>query len=212
MCDSEKWNYFPSIAVGGAPGDYIARVPVASNQFAEFMVVGIANGATTQANVIISGMTDSLGVDFSGTSLYNDTFQINGQVYRCGTNTTLNPAESWERVANSQGMVWIHVQNAACCIVTIRFRVKILAKIPAPFRTVHPNEEQQYNYMREDRIRQAVLNQEGMAIEYGSEQSQPTGTRKPDEQPDQPELQPAGTGGSAKQLTTASFLRSRSHR
>lgn len=201
MCEQhEQYNYFPAITVGGPPGLYQVRCPINSKQWGEYCIVGTVIGAAGPGTAIVSGVDQPPSVDFTGASTYNDQTFIRGEIYRGGTNTTISPAELWHRITNDQGVVFITTLTATSIFVTIKFRVKILTKIPAPFITVNPEDMEQYHYAREENIKRHVLNLEGELVEYGREPGPAATTRKPDEQPDFT-AGPAGT----KQRTIGSF-------
>ena len=200
MCNDNQYNVFPSVSIGGPPGTYQLRVPVTSNLQVEFTpVVASATGAA--GIILLSGVDTPPAIDTSGATTYNDTSYLRTLAFAIPLNDTATFNEIWEQVSNTQGYIFMRIIGATFAIVTIKFRVKILAKVPAPFRTVDPELTEQYHYLRADRIREAVLNSEGEKKEYGTRPPGFGTTRKPDEQPEQPELTPT------KQHTTASFIR-----
>jgi hypothetical protein len=175
MSDAEYFDYqeFPSFSFGGPPGDYTARVPVSSNEEAEFMIVAVANGAVNVASVIIGSYTNPFAnPDISGATTYNDTNLIPGLFFRIPINNMVLPNPVWERIINQRGEVYMHINNAQCALVTIKFRVKILKKIPAPFKTVAPEDEKLVHAMREQKIQEAVLARLGEEYTYGHEPPQ----------------------------------------
>jgi hypothetical protein len=176
MPDSEYFDFqeFPTITVGGPPGDYIARVPVPSNEEADFMIISATDGAANAARILINSSQATYPAapqypDYSGASIYSDRQAINGITLIVGINNTTFPNPVWERIQNQIGEVYVHIYQATAAFVSIKFRVKILKKIPAPFRTVGPEDERIVHAMREKKIQEAVLAQEGEHYVYGKQ-------------------------------------------
>lgn len=171
MSDAEYFDFveFPTLAVGGPPGDYVARVPVPSNEEVHFMIMSVANGATNVSTVTVTTHLRGFAADFSGVGALSDTTAFPGFIFRCPTQNTVIPNPAWERVENDTGEVYVHVAGGVASFVMIKFRVKLLKKIPAPFKTVAPEDEKLVHAMREKRIQEAVLAQAGEEYVYGNE-------------------------------------------
>jgi hypothetical protein len=186
--DTEYYDYnpFPSATVGGAPGDYFLRVPVSSKEATEFCIVCIANLSAFPSIVTVSGVDRPKPIDQTQPTIYTDTAYIRGQVISIPAGNTIPMSESfYDSVDLPRGEVYVRIDGASTfTLVTIKFRVKILKKIPVPFRTVAPENERLVHAERERRIQAAVLAQEGEQYVYGN--------KPPTEPIIEPE--PAGTG------------------
>jgi len=184
--EDKEYIYFPSFTVGGPPGQYTARCPIPSDAaYAEFCIVGVSNFGGASATAIISGIGPVVDLDFTatGVALYNDQSAIQGQLHRLNQQLTNYPNETWDRIANPLGAVFISVGNKAGTapnntLVTLKFRVKVLNRIPRPALTVEPSEESQYNQERARRVEAAVLGREGEYEIYGQSPRTPGTTRE----------------------------------
>ncbi|SRR6266705_96277 len=178
--DREKYDYtdFPAVTVGGPPGDYIIRAPVVSNEYIEFAVILMTVVGASDGVIQTSGIDKPRTLDTSGNSIYNDTTFIRSQVLLCPKGNSLPVGDAfYDRVANSQGNVFIRIDSAAFATVTVKMRAKILKIIPDKFVTVKPEHKEQYHYERERRIQEAVLGSEGEIIEYSDRPGKPKTVR-----------------------------------
>jgi len=178
MCESEDYQYFPCVMVGGGPGDYLVRCPVSSSKEFEFAVVAIGNTQAKFMTVQVSGVGPPKPLDGTQASTYNDTSFVPAMVFTLQTNNaSAFPNVFYDRITNADGIVYIRIDggNPGVAYVTIKFRVKILRVIPAPFQTVHPDAMAAMHKEREIRIQQSVLQREGELVTYGK-QPGPAGT------------------------------------
>lgn len=184
MCESQDYQYFPSQMIGGGVGDYLVRVPVSSSKEVEFAVLAITNTQGKTMTIQVSGVGPPKTLDGTQNSSYNDTSFVPSMVFSTQANTASTlPTPVYDRVTNADGIVYVRVDGAggSCAYVTIKFRVKILRVIPAPFTTVHPDAMAAMHKEREMRIQQSVLQTEGELVTYGK-QPGPAGTIiKPDD-------------------------------
>lgn len=173
MCDcKQEYNKFPSVTIGGPPGDYVLPPPITSNDHVEFQVVGVASVGAPAGVVQISGIRELKALDTTGGSTYqgeNPGTFIRAHVVPLPGNTYIPVVGPWEQVASPNAHIFIRIDGSTAAFVTIKQRVKILQKVPAPFVTNHPHEPQETHLERERRIRRAVWGEEGEAIEYGKE-------------------------------------------
>lgn len=173
MCSHDEYNYFPSVTIGGPPGNYILRPPVPSYQNIEFCVVSYVCGLAGPGNALVSGSEPTNTIDLTATSTFNDNAFLRGQFYRAGTNGSMTPTETWERITHPQGNIFVLIVGSTTSYLTIRFREKILNRIPAPATTVHPSQEHLTHKERERRIEQAVLGTEGELETHGKRPARP---------------------------------------
>lgn len=183
MPEDFDYNVFPAVTIGGGSGDYLLRVPVSSKDTTEFCVVSVASLTANPGTVQVSGIDRPTTIN--GAPTFTDANFIRGQVIAVGANNTIPMGESfYDQINLPRGEVYVRIDGTnAYILVTIKFRVKILKKVPAPFRTVKPEQEQLVHQERERRIQEAVLAQEGEQYTYGK--------RPPGEPIIEPE--PAGT-------------------
>ena len=165
----DSYQEFPAITVGGPTGDYIAKCPVTSCEWAEYAIDSIVNGDGGTGSIVVSSIATPKAVDYAGVNVLSDTTVLRGIPFRLLATSSLPVNGSFERIVNDQKWVFVRIDAAASTsmYVTIRFKVKILAKIPAPFVTVRPEDEQLVHAERERRIQAAVLGQ-GEEYAYAS--------------------------------------------
>lgn len=156
--------------IGGPTGDYFFDPDMDSADWLEYRVLSIANGATGPTYVQISGQNPPTPLAFDGSKTINNANAYATLVYTVGANNSPIPPSPWIRIVNQIGIAYIRIDTPAnnSCYVSVQCRSRILKKIPAPFKTVAPENERLVNAMREARIQQAVLGQSGEEIEYGS--------------------------------------------
>ncbi len=184
MCEEKDYTYFPSVMVGGGPGDYLVRAPVSSSKEFEFAVVAIAQTQSKFMTIQASGVGPPKPLDGTQASTYNDTSFVPAMVFTLQSNTsTAFPNIFYDRITNPDGIVYIRIDggNPGVAYVTIKFRVKILRVIPAPFQTVHPDMVAAMHKEREMRIQQSVLSREGELLTYGHEPGPAGGIITPDD-------------------------------
>jgi hypothetical protein len=172
MCDCHDYNPFPSVTIGGPPGDYVLPAPVTSNEFFEFQIVSVAVVGVNPGVVLVSGVREQKAIDTSGASTYNgenNNTSIRAHVIPVAPNSFLPVLGPWEQVASPNRHLFVRIDGVIAAFVTIKMRDKILRAIPAPFITNHPQLPQETHLEREKRIRKAVWGEEGEAIEYGRE-------------------------------------------
>lgn len=180
MCESHapNYNFFPSLTIGGPPGLYKVRCPVPSKELAEYNVVSIANFLTNPATVLVSGTDQPPAIDTTGASTFDDTTFQRCQAYSLAVSSSITPNEQWDIITSPEGYVFVRIVGGVCTFVTIKFREKILRAIPAPARTVNPNEPEQYHQLRAKKVQNMVLGKEGELEEYGSRPGQLAGIRR----------------------------------
>lgn len=170
MCDHpETDNPFPSVTIGGPPGDYLLPPPVTSNQFIEYQVISVACSGTNPGVVQVSGVTKPQTLDTSGNSTYNgenNNASIRSHVITVAPNSYIPVDGPWEQVSSPNMHVFIRIDGATAAFVTIKQRAKLLLKVPQPFVTVPRDEPEAMNVAREERILQSVLGSEGRELEY----------------------------------------------
>lgn len=170
MCENEyDYNPFPSVTIGGPPGNYALRPPVSSSEHMEFVIISVANVTPNNAIVQVSGIDIPLPIDTTGASIYSDTAFIRSQVITVPFHTTLFTSQSsWEQIARSDKALFVRIDGLnTVAFITIKFRAKILKVIPGPIVTNRYDMPEETHLEREKRIRRAVWGEEGEAIEYG---------------------------------------------
>ena len=179
MCDcQDSYNEYPSVSIGGPPGDYTLVSPISSCEWLEYQVVSVCSFGVNPGTVLVSGFSGPKPIDGSGASTYNGfgnggpaTF-INAHVIPINPNQFIPTLGPWERVSNQNLHVKIRIDGVIAAFVTIRMRSKIIKVIPAPFRTVDPDRPEDMSVAREEQILQAVYGDEGRLIEYGAHPAQ----------------------------------------
>ena len=156
---------FPARIVGGGTGNYEIECDVESCQWAEYMVVGISNGAVAgQGAVIVNGNSRAsiqAGLDYTaaaGKSLNKDN-SLKGMAWTLLASTSQPaPMTYWERITNSEKRVFVRIDAQSSCsmYVSIRFRIAVLKIIPGPSVTAHPDHAHQVNIARSDATRQRL--------------------------------------------------------
>lgn len=172
---SGDFNIFPTRSVGGPPGAYKMQLPLSSKDYGEFCVVAVSNLGTNASSILITGaeLSSLAALDSTGNTTYDDQSYVKGINFVCGGNSTLTPNETWERISNAQGYIFIRITSGTFVTVSIKFREKIMKVVPGPMRTVHPEDMEQMNYLRERRIQRSVLGNEGEIEEYGRRPGKP---------------------------------------
>lgn len=185
MEDKLDYIYFPTQSVGGPTGNYILRCPIPSDAaYAEFCIISFTDAGTAAMTATISGVGPQPDPNMTGTSqALTDQGFLYATILRQNTNGSITPTESWERVANPLGVCFITlgaggVGSPVAGYVSIKFRVKVLNRVPKPAVTVHPTEESQYNHERARNLEIAVLGKEGEIETYGHVPGQPTTPRE----------------------------------
>ena len=163
-CDDVEYTEFPSRIIGGPTGNYELAIDVPSNQWGEFLVVNIGNGAGI-ANVVISGNSPTAvrTLDYSGATTLNKDNSMQGIALTAAANTSIfAPMIFWERIQHSQKKVFVRIDvTAGACFLTIRFRIAKLKIIPGPAVTGDPNHMADTNAARAEATRQRLgLNKE----------------------------------------------------
>lgn len=188
MCKHCGTEYIeaPSITIGGPPGDYQIPSFSPASDHQEYQVVSVSSSGVNPGVVVVSGISapKAGAVDTSGVTTYNGVNQntmILGHVIPIGPNTFIPVLGPWERVASENQQLFVRIDSVVAAFVTIKRRIKLIVKVPAPFTTVNPYEErlhavearEAFNEARTQRIKEAVLEREGVAVEYG-QRPQPT--------------------------------------
>lgn len=184
MCEEQAYNYFPAQMIGGGIGDYLVRVPVSSSKEVEFAVLAITNTQGKTMTIQVSGVGPPKTLDGTQNSSYNDTSFVPAMVFTTQANTASTlPTPVYDKVTNADGIVYVRIDGAggSCAYVTIKFRVKIIRVIPAPFNTVHPDAMAAMHKEREMRILDRTLQTEGELAVYGQQPGQPGRVIKPDD-------------------------------
>lgn len=160
MCQHEElYEYFPAIVIGGPTGDYFIPTPTSSNRWTEFAIVAVTNGDVGAGSVIISGNSKPVKVLTDGSVTLNNDNVVKGIMYRLAASaSTSGGGDVYERVTNSERKVFIRIDAAASnsIFVSLRFRNRIIDKVPGPNHTVHPNNMQDLNNARADATRQRL--------------------------------------------------------
>lgn len=156
--------------LGGPTGDYFFDPDMDSADWLEYRILAIANGATGPTYIQCSGTIAPTPLAFDGTKTINNVNAYPTVTYTVGANNSPIPPSPWIRIVNQIGVVFIRIDTPVnnACYISVQARSRILKKIPAPFKTVAPENERLVSAMREARIQQAVLGQSGEEIAYGS--------------------------------------------
>jgi hypothetical protein len=186
MCEKESYLEFPVRTVGGPSGDYAMIADVVSCDWVEFRVVAFS---ALNAGPFIATITgteietqEALVTDGSVTYTVDGTSDKSfyGTVLCVASKSTIVNATDWHRVVGPQRRVVMRLDGPANSsgYVSLQFRARILTRIPAPARTVHPSEQQQSHYERERRIQNAVYGKEGELEVYGDHPKPGPGVRE----------------------------------
>src|SRR6266567_4646483 len=159
MCDhTEEYNEFPPRTIGGPTGDYEIMADVTSASWLEYSIISTAGGDAGPYTVVVSGTQKPFLLSFTGAQTFGSAAVssignpiIDGTVLHSSGISSVPLTGRWLRVANQQRKVFARIDTPAnsSAFVTIQFRARILQKIPKPFVTVQPHEEQQMNAERE---------------------------------------------------------------
>lgn len=160
MCAHEElYEYFPAVTIGGPTGDYFIPTPTSSNRWTEFAIVAVTNGDVGSGSVIISGNSKPVKLLTDGSVTLNNDNVVKGITYRLAASaSTSGGGDVYERVTNSERKVFIRIDAAASnsIFVSLRFRNRLITRIPGPQHTVHPNNMQDLNNARADATRQRL--------------------------------------------------------
>jgi hypothetical protein len=171
MCEHEDiYNPFPSVTIGGPPGDYLLPPPVTSNQYMEFKIVTFGSFGAAAGIVQVSGVSKPFPLDTSGVTTYNgenNNNSIRAIVLSVGPTSTPPFDGEWEQISSPNMHIFVRIDGATAAFVTIKQRAKVLVTVPAPFVTVPHQVPETMNVAREERILQAVYGTEGREVEYG---------------------------------------------
>jgi len=126
----------------------------------------------------VSGLDPQSTIDVSGVSKYSDQAFLRGIFVSAPTNTTIPMTEMWEKITNQLGNIFMLTTGGTSSFITLKYRVKVLTRVPRPFVTVHPSEEAQYGQERARRIEAAVLGKEGELETFGKVPGMPGTTRE----------------------------------
>lgn len=149
------------------------RIP--SNEHLEYQIVSVACSGVNPGVVQVSGFGAPKTLDLSGVTTYggeNNANFIPSHVIPIGPNAFLPVLAPWEQVSNPNMHIFVRIDGATAAVVTLKQRVKILQRIPAPFVTNHPASPQDTHLEREQRILDAVYGAEGELIAYGKHPAQ----------------------------------------
>lgn len=170
MEPSNDYILLDTRTIGGPTGDYFFDPDMDSGDWLEYRVLSIANGATGPTYVQFSGQNPPTTLAFDGTKTINNANAYATLTYTVGANNSPIPPSPWIRIVNQIGIAYIRIDTPVnnACYVSVQARSRILRKIPEPFRTVSPENEQLVHAVRETRIQQAVLGQAGEEKEYAT--------------------------------------------
>jgi hypothetical protein len=159
MCAGTDPTYeeFPPVTIGGPTGNYFITSPIVSCRWAEFCVDLIVNGDGGTGAVVISGSVGGgfppAALDYTGiaTNKFSDDAIFKGWPIRVPATSTTMINSSWERITNSQKRIHVRIDAAASTslYLTLRFRVKVLERLPGPSHEVHPDYWENMNKARE---------------------------------------------------------------
>jgi hypothetical protein len=157
----EGYTELPALTIGGPTGDYFVQCPITSCKWAEYAIDTLINGdGGTGAVVISANNSKPTALDYTGSSnnKFSDDAVYRGSAYRIPATTTQPINSAWERIPNSQKRVFVRIDAAASTslYITLRFRVKDLATIPAPTQAGHHDAEELVNEEREQRIKERL--------------------------------------------------------
>lgn len=162
MCisnDEQLYQEAPAVTIGGPSGDYELIAPVTSCRWAEYAVVSVANGDGGSGSVVVSGDSAPKALAYDGTVTLNKDNFVRGRAYRvAATTSTPGDPDSYERITHSQKKVFVRIDaaNNTSIYVTLKFRMRILDRVPGPSTTVHPDHAHQLNIARADATRQRL--------------------------------------------------------
>ncbi|HEV2580464.1 MAG TPA: hypothetical protein VGT44_06390 [Ktedonobacteraceae bacterium] len=147
------YQEFPPVTIGGPTGDYSIVCPVTSGRWAEFAIDSIVNGDGGTGALVISGRNPPKALAYDGSVKIdgtNDSVFLYATPIRIPATTTLHPNSAFERITSSEKRVYMRIDAAASTsiYVTLRFRLRILERIPAPAATVHPDHAHNMNKER----------------------------------------------------------------
>ena len=164
---SAQYEELPPITLGGPTGNYSVQSIVTSAQWVEYRLLSVA--FSLAGSCVVSGTTNpQLGLDYSGGTTYNTNSVIYGEAYAANLSQSFTPDGDWRRISNSEKKLFVRIDTNGAIFVTFQFRIKVLAVIPGPSTTVHPDYPEQLNNARADAVRQR-LQIEKEVVEAGSE-------------------------------------------
>lgn len=157
---SNLYQEFPPITIGGPTGDYFARCPVPSARWAEYAIDSVVNGDGGTGAIVVSGNSAPKALDYTGqaTIKLNDDAAFYGTPIRVGSTLTQPINSDYVRITNSERKVFARIDAAAATslYITIRFRTRILERIPGPSKEVHPDHADNMNRLRSETINQRL--------------------------------------------------------
>src|SRR5712692_3064867 len=92
--------------IGGPTGDYFLDDEIESNEWGEFRVLSIANGAVGPTYVQVSGHSIPTPLAFDGTKTINNQNAYPNLVYTLGANLDIFVPTPWIRVINQPGRLF----------------------------------------------------------------------------------------------------------
>lgn len=157
--------------IGGPSGDYFFDPEMPTAEWLEFRVLSVANGAQGPTYVQISAHTIPTPLAWDGTKTINNANSYPNLVYALGASAPPIVPTPWIQVIDQPKRIFIRIDTPGAntaCYVSLQCRAKTLKRVPAPFVTVHPSDEQLVHKERERRIQQAVLGTEGERKDYAT--------------------------------------------
>lgn len=160
-CCNQGYTETPALTIGGPTGNYFIECPIESNQWAEYAIDSIVNGdGGTGAVVVSTQNSNPSAIDYTGLAAnkFTDDAVYKGVLYRIPATTTQPINGAWERIVNSQKRVFFRIDAASSTslYVTLRFRIKDLATIPAPSEAGHHDAMERMNQDREQRVKERL--------------------------------------------------------
>jgi len=156
---SALYQELPPITIGGEPGSYEVPCPIASCRWAEFAIDSVVNGDAGTAALFVTGNSaPGFEMNYAGVnSLSNDEY-VYGTPIRVPATTTLPINGDYQRITNSERKVFVRIDGTAggSTYVTLRFRARILERIPGPSKEVHPDHAHELNKLRADNVNQRL--------------------------------------------------------
>jgi UDP-3-O-acyl-N-acetylglucosamine deacetylase len=156
MCEHEElfYNEFPTQTIGGGAGDYSLTCPVTSARWVEYCVMNLAGNG----NAVVSGDGKPAPLPYDGSVSLNDQQYIVGTAYSQNYQRNTAVATKWERVTNSQKRVFVRIDplSGTSLYVSIKFRARLLDKVPAQVVAVHPDHAQQLNIARAEAVKERL--------------------------------------------------------
>ena len=157
-------------AIGGPTGDYMFDPEITSDDWVEYRILNIANGAVGPTYVQFSSVSPPTPLAWDGTKTINNTNSYPNLVYVLGATNPPVPSSPWIRIINQPGILYMRIDTPLnnAVYASLQSRSRILKKIPQPFVTVRPEDEKLVHAMREVKIQQAVLGIAGEEYAYAT--------------------------------------------